>query len=139
MRSRLCQYESAAAMSQDPDGLETQPARPPPLDLLCDVSQNIGFGSMLACVPTLTRGNQIWSLLFERLMLPLERLEAMGIPAILPESTVGLDKPFGQTLETLSAKQINELTGNSMQIASISAVLLYVLAHTELIDNHAPA
>ena len=124
-KSRLRQYEVAVSMSRHPDDPE----------VFCDISQNLGFGSVGSCVPTLTRGNKIWSLCHQRLMLPVERFEAMGIPAVLPEVTVGLEQPFRQALQTFGAVQIGELTGNSMQVAAIGAVMLYVLAFTEYVDD----
>ena len=86
---------------------------------------------MSECVPALTRKNRIWSLFFDRLMLNEERVEAMGIPAIHSEATLGLAAPWPRALKLFSEGHVNQLTGNSVQRAAISAVLIYTLACTE--------
>ena len=58
-------------------------------------------------------------------------MEAMGIPCINCEMTLGLPMPWQGALGQLTNKQIDQLIGNSMQFAAISSILIYTLACTE--------
>lgn len=102
--------------------------------VFCDVSQEPRFGDIVANVPALTRKNNIWSLQHSRCLLPEEAMEAMGIPSLLPEQTLGLAAPWSSTKASLPSWKIKELVGNSMQLAAISAVIIYVLASTRKIE-----
>ena len=102
-----------------------------PPRVFVDESQKAAYGHMSECVPALTRKNRIWSLYYDRLMLNEERVEAMGIPAIHSESTLGLAAPWPRALKKFSEAHVNQLSGNSMQLAAISAVLIYTLSCTE--------
>ena len=92
--------------------------------IFVDESQNTAYGHMSECVPALTRKNRIWPLFFDRLMLNEERVEAMGIPAMHNEATLGLAAPWPRALRLFSEGHANQLTGNSMQLAAIYAVLI---------------
>ena len=121
-RARLESYEKLI-------GKEDKAKLPP--RIFVDESQRAAFGHMSGCVPALTRKNRIWSMFFDRLMLNEERIEAMGIPCIHSEATLGLAAPWPRALKKFSECNVNQLTGNSMQLAAISAVLIYTLACTE--------
>ena len=121
-RARLESYEELLDNYDEAD----QPPR-----FFVDESQKAAYGHMSECVPALTRKNRIWSLYYDRLMLNEERVEAMGIPAIHSESTLGLAAPWPRALKRFSEAHVNQLSGNSMQLAAISAVLIYTLSCTE--------
>ena len=121
-RARLESYEE---LLKKKDKAELPPR------MFVDESQKAAFGHMSGCVLALTRENRIWSMFFDRLMLNEERIEAMGIPCIHSEATLGLAAPWPRALKKFSECNVNQLTGNSMQLAAISAVLIYTLACTE--------
>ena len=124
-RSRLHDFD--AAMEKANTGDEKTPRLP----VFFDVSQNLSFSDISINVPALTRRNVVWSTHFDRPLLMQERLEVMGVPAMQAESTLGMATPFPKTQATLKKTQLSELTGNSMQLAAISAVLIYTLSFTQ--------
>ena len=123
-QERLKDYEDVVAGNNDNDDEHN-------LLLFCDVCQNIGFGSVTTVVPALTRSSALWSLAYARPVLREEKMEAMGIPCINCEMTLGLPMPWQGALGQLTNKQIDQLIGNSMQFAAISSILIYTLACTE--------
>lgn len=100
--------------------------------LFCDLAQSPDYGNLTTLVPALTRKNMPWSLFLNRPVLPSERLEIMGWPAINPEATLGLGLPWKSAIPSSPAK-IASLTGNAMHFASVSLVLAYTLAFTEVV------
>ena len=124
-RSRLHDFD--AAMEKANTGDEKTPRLP----VFFDVSQNLSFSDISINVPAPTRRNVVWSSHFDRPLLMQERLEVMGVPAMQAESTLGMATPFPKTQATLKKTQLSELTGNSMQLAAISAVLIYTLSFTQ--------
>ena len=97
-RQRLEIYEDVINSSRG-DNEELKP-------FLCDITQDLGYGSITSNVPALMRSGGLWSLLLDRPVLPEEKLEIMGIPCIDCEATLGLPMPWGaNTLKKLRPKQ----------------------------------
>ena len=79
----------------------------------------------------LTRINKVYALGFDRPVLPCERLEAIDIPCIAPETSLGLSGPWSASASALSGFSLNQVSGNSMHLSAIAAVMFYTLACTE--------
>ena len=121
-QERLKDYEDVVAGNNDNDDEHN-------LLLFCDVCQNIGFGSVTTVVPALTRSSALWSLAYARPVLREEKMEAMGIPCINCEMTLGLPMPWQGALGQLTNKQIDQLIGNSMHRGHLQHIDLHFGVH----------
>ena len=96
------------------------------------MNQNLNYGNITEAVPALTRGNNVWSLFYDRPMLAKERLEVMGVPCINCEATAGMEMPWKNiALKVLTERTLNALTGNAMHLSAIASIIIYTLACTE--------
>ena len=96
--------------------------------LLFDASQNVAFGTITSSMPAITTKNMPWSFQLQRPVVPVEKMEAQGFPAILPELTLGLEKPFD--FDVFSSNELSALVGNSMNFGALAVVVLYALIFT---------
>ena len=99
--------------------------------VLCDQAQTPSLGSATLNVPALARNNKVYSLGLDRPMLPCERLDAMGIACIAPETSLGLSGPWSTSASTLSGFSLNQVSSNSMHFSVFAAVMCYTLACAE--------
>lgn len=88
------------------------------------------IGSKMSMPCLLTRTSTIWSYVHQRLLLPVERLEVMGIGHFVPGRTdcTGVEELY--FAEQLSDKELNEVCGNSMVHIAVGSVLLFALMTT---------
>ena len=94
---------------------------------LCNLRQRPSFMASTATVPALLRRSFLWCLGLKRPLLPQEHLEVMGF------------KMFGDSpcsaalvLNSLTGTEQRSLAGNSMHMAAIGSVLMFLLAGVEL-------
>ena len=74
--------------------------------------------------------NIVFSLAKQRALLPLERLEVMGIPAFSLEPDLIERYPFTRNLEEIIGDPVVEsLMGNAMHAAAVGAVVLLTLGN----------
>jgi site-specific DNA-cytosine methylase len=96
---------------------------------VADISQDPMSSYRVLCryVPTLQRSSFIFSLLHKRCFHPLEYFAALSVPVFSDRYTC----PIMDAVRELSLQQVQELTGNAMNLAQIGSVITYALATTE--------
>ena len=97
-------------------------------ELFFDISQTPRFGSITSAIPALLRNSCPWSYKYDREVVPHERLEAMGLPCIEPEQTIGCSMPFENIIPQITARAWKSMTGNAMHVAAIGVVMMYSLS-----------
>jgi hypothetical protein len=105
------------------------------LELIVNLGQNFTFdkSSTTICPSLLTRTSTLWSMRAERLLLPLEHLCVMGIPAMEALAEIHPMHPAERLFRSgqLSIGQLKRLVGNAMHQISIGSVLLFALGTSQ--------
>ncbi len=102
---------------------------------ICDLEHNVGCGSSCGPrVPALMRHGMLHSVSKGRLAVPLERFLMQGNP-VQGLVEPGFSLAYQNLLDSgeLSRRDIVSLTGNAMFTPTVSSIILYALASTELV------
>lgn len=121
VRRRIAEHTAAAVAA----GHGERPA------IISNVSQTAPFSnpSALMAVPALLRGSSLWSMRLQRFVLPIEHLEIQGYNIFDQESKCKCD--IAGHLRELPQAHIKSMAGNSMHLAAVGTVIMFVLGCTE--------
>ena len=88
------------------------------------ITQRPGIrGEATELLPPLLQRTQVWSIQKQRLLLPLEKMQAQGF--VIFNETSDFRAPFMQHLQRLSSEALGHFAGNGMHLPTMGTLLAF--------------